>query len=106
MTLSASRAGAALAEPWGAVEWRTSDGPVPYPEALAAMGPGIDLLMADISLPDGSGVDLAEKVRAQFPDMPVVFATGHRMAPPLENSTVLGKPFGEADLARALGLGT
>jgi lipoyl(octanoyl) transferase len=37
MTLSASRAGAAVAEPWGPVEWRTSDRPVLYPEALAAM---------------------------------------------------------------------
>ncbi|MBX9456986.1 MAG: response regulator [Rhizobium sp.] len=73
-------------------------------EALAAMGPGIDLLISDVSLPDGSGVDLAEKVRAKYPDMPVVFATGHQMKAPLENSTVLAKPFEEADLARALGL--
>lgn len=73
-------------------------------DALAALDPSIDMLISDVSLPDGSGIELAEKTRQQYPDMPVVFATGHNMKPPMENSMVLAKPFDEKDLARALGL--
>lgn len=71
-------------------------------EALAALGPEIDLLISDINLPDGSGIDLAGKVRERRPDMPVVFATGHQMKAPLDNSIVLGKPFDEAALAETI----
>jgi PAS domain S-box-containing protein len=73
-------------------------------DAVAAMDSSVDMLILDVSLPDGSGVELAEKVRQQYPGMPAIFATGHQMKPPLENSVVLGKPFNEDDLARALGL--
>jgi CheY-like chemotaxis protein len=73
-------------------------------EALDALNADIDMLISDVRLPDGSGIDLAGKVREQYPDMPIIFATGHHMKPPLENSAVLGKPFSEDDLARALGL--
>ena len=73
-------------------------------EALAVMDASIDLLISDVSLPDGSGIELARKVRETHPAIPVVFATGHNMKAPFENSTVLGKPFDESDLARALGL--
>jgi PAS domain S-box-containing protein len=71
-------------------------------EALAALTDDIDLLISDVSLPDGSGIDLAGKVRALRPDMPVIFATGHHMKAPLDNSVVLGKPFDEATLAAAI----
>lgn len=73
-------------------------------EALAALGPNIDMLISDVRLPDGSGIELAQKVRQRYPDMPVVFATGLDMKPPIENSIVLAKPFHEEDFARALGL--
>lgn len=71
-------------------------------EALAALSPEIDLLISDVSLPDGSGVDLAVKVREIRPDMPVVFATGHHMKAPLDNSVILGKPFDDTTLAQAI----
>jgi len=71
-------------------------------EALAALDDDIDLLISDVSLPDGSGVDLAGKVREARPDMPVVFATGHHMKAPLDNSVILAKPFDEAALAAAI----
>jgi PAS domain S-box-containing protein len=73
-------------------------------DALAAMNSSVDMLILDVSLPDGSGIELAEKLRQGHPDVPAIFATGHQMKPPLENSIVLGKPFNEDDLARALGL--
>lgn len=71
-------------------------------EARAAMEDGIDALICDVSLPDGSGIDLARELRETRPGLPVVFATGHHMKPPFDDSTVLGKPFDEAALAQAL----
>ena len=37
----------------------------------------IDVLITDIGLPDGSGVDLASAARIRRPGLPVIFATGH-----------------------------
>ena len=73
-------------------------------EALAVLDSDIDMLISDVRLPDGSGIELAEQVRQKHPDMPVVFATGHNMEPPIDNSIVLAKPFNEGDLARVVGL--
>jgi PAS domain S-box-containing protein len=75
-------------------------------EALAALDSRVDMLISDVHLPDGSGIELAEQVRQKYPNMPVVFATGNTMKPPIKNSIVLAKPFHEDDLARALGLAT
>jgi lipoyl(octanoyl) transferase len=46
MTLSASRAGAAAPNLAGSVEWRISDRPVAYPEALAAMEARVEAIRA------------------------------------------------------------
>ncbi len=37
----------------------------------------IDLLITDIGLPDGSGVELACAARIRRPNLPVIYATGH-----------------------------
>jgi PAS domain S-box-containing protein len=71
-------------------------------EALAALGDDIDALICDVGLPDGSGIELAQQIRAARPALPVIFATGHRMKPPMEASVVLDKPFDETDLAQAI----
>lgn len=36
-----------------------------------------DLVLTDISLPDGSGIDLASRLRKEHPNLPVVIVTGH-----------------------------
>ncbi len=36
-----------------------------------------DILLLDISLPDGTGIDLARKVREKFPDIRILFLSMH-----------------------------
>ena len=44
-------------------------------EALRAEA--VDLLMTDINLPDGSGLDLAREALRQNPALPVIVCSGH-----------------------------
>ncbi|WP_025841868.1 response regulator [Asaia platycodi] len=39
----------------------------------------LDLLIMDISLPDGSGADLGRESRQIRPDLPIIYTTGHGM---------------------------
>ncbi len=47
MTLPASRAGASMPDPPDALEWRVSDRPVAYPEALATMEARVEAIRAE-----------------------------------------------------------
>ena len=40
-------------------------------------GEAVDLLIADISLPDGNGCELAIAMREKKPDLRVLFVSGH-----------------------------
>jgi len=65
------------------------------------------LLLLDVSLPDGSGVDLARLALAKRPDLAVVFATGHAGVMcdgELANACCLPKPYTPQDLVRVLTL--
>ena len=48
------------------------------PAAIAAVAgrPKLDLLIADVMMPDMKGPELAEKLRATYPDLPVLYQTG------------------------------
>lgn len=48
------------------------------PAALAAVAgrPTLDLLVTDVMMPHMKGPELADKVRAAYPDLPVLFQTG------------------------------
>lgn len=37
----------------------------------------IDVLMTDLSLPGGSGVQLGQDIRRKFPDLPILFTSGY-----------------------------
>ncbi|WP_376870489.1 PAS domain-containing protein [Albirhodobacter sp. R86504] len=64
-----------------------------------------DLLLTDLGLPDGSGLDLAKQARLMRPGLPIIFATG---GPEISgedrliNSVTLSKPFLSEDLSAAV----
>jgi two-component system, cell cycle sensor histidine kinase and response regulator CckA len=68
-------------------------------EALRRPGQTVDLLLTDVLMPGMSGAELAERVRAEHPAMPVLFvsgfpadlATGERLVP--HGVQLLAKPF-------------
>ena len=65
---------------------------------------GCRLVLCDLMLPDLSGIDLLEKMRAARPDLPVVMMTGYgtpentARAAQAGVSDVLNKPFTESEL--------
>lgn len=71
-------------------------------QSLEALTEEIDILVCDLHLPDGTGLELADKARKLFPSLPVIFATGGNVDVPFAGSAVVRKPYDEKDLARAI----
>src|SRR3954469_16290725 len=67
---------------------------------------GADLLVADLAMPEITGLELARAARARRPDLPIVFISGYSeqvMANELEmGDGILKKPFKLAELAHAI----
>jgi len=63
--------------------------------------PDVDLVITDQAMPQMTGVQLADAIRRQWPDLPVVLATGYAELEPGAARTLrkLSKPFSEAELA-------
>ncbi len=79
--------------------------------ALARAHPGaIDVLVSDVVMPGGSGVDLARQLRSLHPDLPVLLVSGYdagelERARGIEGAEFLAKPFSSdrlLDTVRAL----
>jgi DNA-binding NtrC family response regulator len=76
--------------------------------ALAGLPAAPDLLITDVNMPDGRGIDLAEQVHAKAGDVPVLYVTGHSRAHAENAGTVpvgcamLEKPFLPDQLAEAV----
>jgi PAS domain S-box-containing protein len=70
---------------------------------LLRSGHKIDVLITDQAMPGMTGTELVAKVKAQWPDLPVIVATGYAE---LDNSVRglprLGKPFRQDALAAAI----
>lgn len=73
-------------------------------EGLAQLAPVVqlDLLFTDIRLPGMNGWQLAEKVRACRPDVPVIYASGYaERVNPLPRSKFLHKPYMPSQILQA-----
>ena len=64
----------------------------------------IDLVITDQAMPRMSGVQLIEAIKQEWPDMPVILATGYAELPAGAKTDAprLNKPFSEAELAGAI----
>jgi len=75
-------------------------------EALDIMAKerAIDILITDQAMPGMTGYELAEAVRKQQPDMPIILASGYAELPAGATLQMLrlAKPFWQDELARAL----
>jgi PAS domain S-box-containing protein len=74
-------------------------------EALRLLGESrgrVDLLVADVVMPEVGGVELAERLREALPDLPVLFTSGYAGAEAAvpEGSPFVGTPFLPETLAR------
>jgi CheY-like chemotaxis protein len=72
-------------------------------QKLDEAGP-VDLVITDHAMPSMTGSQLAQQIRARWPALPVVLATGYAELPPGGNEELpkLSKPFSQADLVRIL----
>jgi CheY-like chemotaxis protein len=74
-------------------------------QALELLGRGAsyDLLVTDLGLPGMSGEELAAEVRAKYPGLPVIIASGYgRAAGQAEGVHFISKPYSSIDLQQAL----
>jgi two-component system cell cycle sensor histidine kinase/response regulator CckA len=77
--------------------------------ARLAEGPPLDLLIADLDMPELGGDEMVRRIRATQPDLKVLFVTGHAdllMETPRqwEGEAFLEKPFTEEGLREAVSL--
>jgi PAS domain S-box-containing protein len=71
---------------------------------LRTTGP-IRMIITDLVLPDGTGVDVANAAQALYPGVPILFVSGHADIPAsqtgaVENGEFLPKPFSTRTLVR------
>ena len=80
--------------------------PIPVRSALEVLADSepFDVLVTDQGMPNMTGQQLIQRVRAQFPGMPVILATGYAEAPPglAQDVIRLGKPFMQEQLLAAV----
>ena len=76
------------------------------PEALDILRQqgSVDLVITDYAMPRMTGLQLADAIKKEWPELPVIVATGFaEMEPDTELSLPkLAKPFTEAELAKEL----
>ncbi|WP_425355769.1 response regulator [Rhizobium leguminosarum] len=65
----------------------------------------VDLVICDHAMPRMTGAQLAQAIRNEWPDMPIILATGYAEIPEgagIVDLPRLGKPFSQAQLAEAI----
>ena len=71
-------------------------------EAVAAMSPPPHLVMLDVNLPDGDGVDLARRLREQYPSVRLLLTSGAEGHLATADFAFIAKPFGIRSLSAAV----
>lgn len=68
---------------------------------LLTKGESVDLMITDFAMPGMNGAQLIESVRAQFPHLPILLATGYAELPngKLSDIPKIGKPYTQPQLA-------
>lgn len=81
-----------------------ASGAIEAVELARANRAGVDLLVTDVVMPVMSGIDLAQRVRAELPALPVIFLAGVVPAPvaQLPGTRFLRKPFSKRELASSM----
>jgi CheY-like chemotaxis protein len=71
---------------------------------LLRQGTQVDLVITDQVMPRMTGVQLAEAIATEWPDLPVIIATGYAELAPNAGANMpkLPKPFTQAELAAAV----
>lgn len=76
------------------------------PEALEILRKQqVDLVICDHAMPRMTGAQLAQAIRSEWPEMPIILATGYAEISEgagIANLPRLGKPFSQAQLAEAI----
>ncbi|MGE4049402.1 MAG: response regulator, partial [Acetobacteraceae bacterium] len=62
----------------------------------------LDLIITDVMMARSDGLQLASRLRAEQPSVPILFVTGRADLPELKGEAVLQKPFTRAELAAAV----
>jgi CheY-like chemotaxis protein len=72
---------------------------------LLAAGEEIDVVLADIAMPEMSGFELVRMIRDENPNLPVILVTGYvssAIPADLRGAAILQKPFTEEELTKML----
>ena len=64
----------------------------------------VDLLITDYAMPGMTGVELANRARELYPDLPILLATGYADLPSGTSTDLprLSKPYQQSDLERQI----
>ena len=64
----------------------------------------VDLVITDHAMPKMTGSDLAQRIKARRPDVPIILATGYAELPPIADVGLprLSKPYRQDALAQAI----
>jgi PAS domain S-box-containing protein len=72
---------------------------------LLETGRHVDVIITDYAMPGMTGIQFADQVKARWPDLPVILASGYAELPDDSGADIirLPKPYGRTDLIQAIG---